>query len=492
MLGKSRSTLGPSRVACALVGLVALVVAGCERPRSGPPPRPNVLLISVDTLRADRLGAYGYRLDTTPRIDALAERGVRFADTTVPWPKTWPAMAAMVTGKAPQSNGIRLRPRRPLPDVNVTLAEALRAGGYATGAVVANVNLGRGFGFDQGFDRFVESWADEALRQTGSATFRNAPGRVKRFTNGTRVTDQGLEVVEALGSGKEKPFFLWLHYIDPHGPYVPPAEYAGLFAGAHPSQPVPIEDLPPYQLQVDPATGQPSNDVGFYETQYDREVRYVDDQIGRLLETLAARGLLADTLVVLTADHGESMAENRYYLEHGNVPYQSNAAVPLVFVLDGRIAGDRVVEEPVGLLEVMPTILELAGVPAPDGVQGKSLAPLLTSGDGDTPRFVFMESGHVRPFQLSVRQGSWKLVRMPSPKDREWLGAPPLALYDLREDPREQRDVAAEHPSVVADLSNALAAWQRDTPRYRGDSKTDLKQLDERTQEMLRGLGYLE
>ncbi len=473
------------------LGLAVLVVPARERAGVAAPP-PNVLLITVDTLRADRLGSYGYRLPTTPRIDALARRGVRFADVTVPWPKTWPAMAAMVTSKAPQSNGIRLHPRRPLPAEHVTLAEALREGGYATGAVVANVNLGRAFGFQQGFDRFVESWADEARRLTGRASFPNAPGRVKLFTNGTRVTDQGLEVLDALGAGQEKPFFLWLHYIDPHGPYVPPREYAHLFAGAHPSQPVPLEDLPPYQVQIDPATGVASNDLGFYATQYDREVRYVDEEIGRLLATLEARGLLRGTLVVLTADHGESLHENRYYLEHGNVPYQSNAAVPLIFALDGRIAPGRVVTSPVGLLDVMPTVLELAGVPLPEGVQGTSLAPLLLRGEGETPRYVFMESGRAARSQLSVRRGPWKLVHLRAPEDREWLGRNAIELYDLSSDPGETRDVRAAHPEVAAELERALVAWQRDTPRYQGGATTDVKKLDARTQEMLRGLGYLE
>ncbi|HEY8514410.1 MAG TPA: sulfatase [Candidatus Binatia bacterium] len=482
-----------SRAVCLVALLVGVALAACERGGArAAPARPNVLLITVDTLRADRVGAYGYRLPTTPTIDALAGRGVRFADVTVPWPKTWPAMAAMVTGKEPRTNGIRFRPRRPLPEEHVTLAEALRAAGWATGAVVANVNLGKNFGFDQGFDRFVESWADEALRQTGSEVFRNRPGLVKRFTNATRVTDQGLAVLDELGGGRETPFFLWLHYIDPHGPYVPPPEYAKLFAGAHASQPVPVEALPRYQLQIDPATGEVSNDLGFYKTQYDREVRYLDDQLGRLLAALKERGVLRDTLVILTADHGESLDENGYYLEHGNVPYQSNAAIPMIFVLDGRLEAGRVVEHPVGLLDLMPTVLALTGVPVPEGVQGTSLVPLLDGARDGGPRYVFMESGKLTPSQLSVRKGAWKLVHLRAAGDRAWLGRKELELYDLSRDPKEERDVRAEHPEIAAELETTLATWLRETPRYKGTGKTDLRQLDERTQDMLRALGYIE
>jgi arylsulfatase A-like enzyme len=473
-----------------VVAAIALPLgSGCRRP---PKDKPNVLLISIDTLRADRLGAYGYRLDTSPAIDALAKRGVRFADTTVAWPKTWPSVAAMVTGKPPQTNGILLRPRRPLPAENVTLAEALHGNGYATGAVVANVNLAKSFGFDQGFEHYVESWAEEAVKQTGSASFRNSPGLVKRFTNGERVTDQALTALDALGNGKDKPFFLWLHYIDPHGPYVPPPAFARFFVGAHESRPVPLEDLPPYQLQIDPATGQVSNDIGFYEGQYDREIRSLDDQIGRLLKALDERGLTRDTLIVFTADHGESLWENDYYLEHGDVPYQTTAAVPLIFALDGRFRGGRVVEHPVGVIDLYATILALTKTSPPPGIASTSLLPVLEGEDDATPRNVFMISGKYEPWQLSIREGPWKLVLLRAPQDRDWLHAPERALYDLSRDPHEQHDVSAENAELAASLEKKLLGWFSGTPRFAGGAATDLKQLDGRTQEMLRGLGYLE
>jgi arylsulfatase A-like enzyme len=441
-------------------------------------------------VRADHIGAYGYPLDTTPTLDALARRGVRFSDATVAWPKTWPSMAAMVTGTHPATNGVRLRPRRPLPAQNATLAEALRAAGYATGAVVANVNLGRSFGFDQGFDRFVESWADEAQRQTGKPTFENAPGRVKRFTNASLVTSQAIALLDEIGT--QQRFFLWLHYMDAHGPWLPPPGYAGLFAGAHRAARVRPEDLPPYQRQPDPATGEVAADLAFYAAQYDREIRYLDDQLAVLLAALEARGLARDTLIVVTADHGESLDEHRYYLEHGNVPYQTNAAAPLIFVQDGRLAPGRVVDAAVGVIDVYPTILELAGIPPQAGVQGTSLVPLLEGGRDGGPALVVMESGNVEPTQLTVRKGPWKLVRLRSPADRLWLRRREVELYDLSRDPHEQRDVRAEHPEVAAELEAALAAWLRDTPRFTGGGRADPPRLDPRSQQLLRDLGYVE
>ncbi len=484
----NRAAASPRIVPMLVVACVVAMIGGCRK--GTPPARPNVLLISIDTLRADHVGVYGYRLPTTPTIDALAGRGVRFADATVAWPKTWPSMAAMLTGKYPKTNGIRLHPRRPLPADNVTLAEALRDAGYATGAVVANMTIGRKFAFDQGFDQFVESWAEEAKRAPDLAKLETTPGIVKQFTNGRLVTDQAIAALAAL-HGTGKPFFLWLHYIDPHGPYVPPKEYDDLFVGAHPRIPVPLEDLPPYQRQVDPATGELSNDVGFYMARYDREIRSVDAQIGRVLAALDARGVTRDTLIVLTADHGESLDEHRYYLEHGNVPYQTTAAVPLIFALDGRFDGGRVIDRPAGVIDVFATVLAATGTPLPAGVASTSLLPLL-DGNGPGPAHVFMEAGHVEPFQLVARKDAWKLVYLRAAKDREWLASPEVVLYDLARDPTERTDVRAAHPEIAAELMSALVDWRNTTPRFPRDQWADQYQVDERTQQMLRALGYLE
>src|SRR5262245_52642261 len=264
--------------------IVLLLLAAACASRSPPASRPNLLLVSVDTLRADHLGSYGYRLDTSPTIDALAAAGVRFADATVQWPKTWPSMASMLTGKYPASVGVRYAPRRPLAEEQTTLAEALRGAGYQTAAVVANPNVGQGLQFDQGFDRFVESWLTELRRQTGEHVLKDAPGVVKHFTNATIVSDEAIRLLDELAG--RPPFFLWLHYIDPHGPYRPPLEYRRLFFGDHPSKRVPVQDLPPYQVQVDREHGTVSADIGFYIGQYDREIRYLDDQLARVLAKL--------------------------------------------------------------------------------------------------------------------------------------------------------------------------------------------------------------
>lgn len=449
--------------------------------------RPNLLLVTVDTLRADHLSAYGYRLPTSPNLDRLATEGVRFADATVPWPKTWPAVASMLTGKYPATTGIRLYPRRKLPSDHETLAELLRSEGYVTGAVVANVNASSKFGFDQGFDVFVESWEEGLRKATGSTAFKNDPGEVKQFTGARVVTDQAIDVLEQF-EGK-RPFFLWLHYIDPHGPYRPPAEYEDLFVGEYPVKKVPFDALPAYQRQHD-AKGAPIDDISHYIARYDREIRFFDDQLQRLLDELARRGLRDDTLLVLTSDHGESLDDDKYLLEHGAAPYQPNASVPLVVVFPGEVPAGRVVEAPVGTIDVLPTLFELLEVPVPGFVQGESL--VATWADDAAPaEYVFMESGSYEPSQLSVRKGKWKLARLRAPRDRMQFGRSEFELYDLEADPGEEADVSAANPELVAELRAALDAWRSDTPAYDGPETAEMKEVDEQTHALLRALGYV-
>jgi arylsulfatase A-like enzyme len=446
--------------------------------------RPNVVLISIDTLRADRLGSYGYRLPTSPHIDELAEQGVRFRDATVPWPRTWPAMASMLTGTYPATNGVAFRPRRPLPGNNETLAEALAGAGYATAAVVANVNLGRGFGFNQGFEHFVESWAEKARGQTGSAEIEPVAGRVKAFTNATIVTDEALSLIETLSA--RQPFFLWLHYMDPHGPYLPPAEYAGLWAGEYARNEVPLGRIPQYQRQV--RDGVTITDLGHYEAQYDREIRYTDDEIRRILDDLQVRGLSDETLIVLTADHGESLGEHRDYLSHGTSPYQPGARVPWIMVLPGRLPDGRVIDSAVGLIDLKPTVLELVGLSPSPATQGRSLVSTIDA-DVPPPEFIFVESGWASPSQLAVRRGRWKLVWLRAARDRRKFTREAVELYDLDTDPGETLNVAREHAEVADELLVTLEHWRATTPRYTGPAGPS-GPVDEQTREMLRALGY--
>jgi arylsulfatase A-like enzyme len=466
---------------------------------------PNVLLITLDTLRADHVGAYGYRLDTTPALDDLAGRGTRFDDVTVPTPKTWPSIASLLTGASPRTTTVRLQNRRIKPGLPV-LAELFDGAGYRTGAVVTNFNLLEGYGYGRGFQTYQEAW-DQAWGQAEpdsplpgdaharlEALFGSPRMRaILQATDAQLVTDRALAwLPQTVG---EQPFFLWLHYMDPHGPYDPPQRYAELFAGEYDEQQVTVEQLNTPHLHRQPGTDEPVTDMGFYRAQYDREIRSMDDQLGRLFAELDARGLASDTLVVVTADHGEALGDHGYYLEHGLQAYQECARVPLIVAHRGSLPTRSVISEPVGLLDVAPTVLELAGLPVPTSFEGHSLAPLLRGESGATaPDFVFMESGNSngdRPLQLTVRSGRWKLILVPSKEDQAFMGGVARELYDVWADPDEQHNVAADHPQELDRLSTELHRWARQHPEPgKALSREAVKGMSPEQIAFLRALGY--
>jgi arylsulfatase A-like enzyme len=486
-VGVARRALRTSGWIAVVVG--ALLFAGCGRQERPAPDRLNLLLLSVDTLRADHLGAWGHPQETSPHLDALAESGVRFADATAQWPKTWPSMASMLTGRLPTQTGVRHAPRRPLPARNRTLAEILGENGYGTAAVVSNANLGRQFAFDQGFDHFVEAWMKEHVRLFGDAPFQNRPGLVKRLVHAPGVIDEGLDWLEGRDPGT--PFFLWLHFMEPHGPYLPPEEYAEIFRGTYPSRPAPQRALPDYQIQRRP-DGRPVTDVGFYEANYAGEIRAFDEELGRLLRELERRGLRGRTLVVLTADHGENMDEHRYYLEHGALPFQPGVHVPLLLSLPGVLPEGRVVVPPVGLVDLVPTVLEILEVPAPPDLAGRSLMPAI-EGVEEPSRPVFLEAGRVEPSQRAVRRGPWKLVHFRSARERGQLRRSEWELYHLGEDPGEERNVIGQHPEVAAELRAALEDYSRTAAASDGPADVlEEEDLDPEIRDQLRALGYLE
>jgi arylsulfatase A-like enzyme len=483
----SRANRARLSFAAAVGALLALWAPGCEAP--APARGPNVLLITVDTMRADRLGCYGYPVPTTPNLDRLAREGVLFADCTVQWPKTWPSMASLVTGAYPRTTGIQQEHRR-LPEALTVLSEVFGRAGYRTAAVVANFNVGRALGFDQGFDHFVESWQERWEREKGKVAYTNRPGRVKEYTDAATVSRQGLAWLRE--SDADRPYFLWLHYMDPHGPYVPPAPWSRTLENVHPSEPVAIELLPDYQIQQPDGYAGPIAELGFYRTQYDREVLYFDAQLGLLRRELEREGLLDDTVIILSADHGESFDEHRYYLEHGKLAYQPTAQVPLL-VRAGAAPSGRVVRDAVGLIDVSATLPDLAGVAIPEQFEGRSLAPVaLGEAGAELPPFVFVESGYVPGrSQRVVRDGPWKLIHVPAEADRADMTGEELELYDLETDPGELINVARDNPDVVRRLFAVLEQWYEGGPgTVPAGEEIDLDALAPEAREMLEALGY--
>jgi arylsulfatase A-like enzyme len=471
---------GARRVVVAMLLVVAgLGVARFVQRLAVPAARTNVVLVTVDTLRADHLGSYGYARETSPAIDRLAREGVRFDTAVTQWPKTTPSLASLHTGVYPSTNGVTRHTQQALPAAFATLAQRLSEAGYETAAVVTNGNLARAYRFDKGFDSYIETWRSPTADDPERAA---------------HVTDAAIAWLDARRS--ERPFFLWVHYVDPHAPYTPPPPFDGMFVGdAHydPSERAPLSEQPIEDIDGIPARSRLGvhDEIAYYVAQYDAEIRYSDGEIGRLFDRVEAGASGARTAIVLTADHGESLGEHRYYFEHGRLPFDGCVRVPLVVRLPGGHGGGRSVKSPVQLVDVLPTVLEIASVAVPGEAEGRSLVPLLAQGqDPERGAFAFTESGYTDSWQRSVRDARWKLVWTPDPSDRAIATGTEWALFDLATDPSETTDVAAAHPDQVERLRSALESW-----RHRSGVSTialvPAPRVDHDTEERLRKLGYV-
>ncbi len=401
--------------------LLSLAAGGCGQQR------PNVILVTCDTLRADRLGFYGYRRLTSPRLDALAREALVFEAAWSTAPLTGPALSALVTGRLPEELGLADN-RQVLAAEATTLAEVLAEHGIATAAIVSNWVLRRreelpGAGVQQGFAHF-----DDDMH----AIEPNRPDVKERGAADT--TAAAIRWLES--SARDEPFFLWVHYQDPHGPYTPPAECLAALGRPLTDEPplAPGNDqrglgaLPRYQVLGEERAPEA------YRIRYDAEIRYFDRELGRLLDHLRTAGLLERSLLVFTADHGESLGEHGCYFSHGQNLHQELVRVPLLVRLPsaGR-AGTRV-RAPVSHLDLLPTVLAASGL-EPGVVRGTDLlAPELPA-------------DRVLPQSL---RGGWSAT---SASHRLIVEGPSPRLYDLERDPGELEDLAAREPARVSELT---------------------------------------
>jgi arylsulfatase A-like enzyme len=449
----------PGLALCAL----AVLAGGCGHSEE----RPNLVLVTVDTLRADHTTPYGYGRDTTPVLARLAREGVAVDRAYAPMATTGPSHAALFTSRYPLSLGC-LRNGQRLEEAQTTLAERLHAAGYRTSAAVSSFVLDQRLGFAQGFEtydcRFEKTRATAALERWEGMT---VPAGFDRRADET--TDMALAWLAR--RGKDRPFFLWVHYFDPHQPYSPPAPYERRFApGGDP--------------------GLPRRAVALY----DGEIAFTDRQLGRLVDAIDALGLSARTLVVVTADHGEGLMQHGH-MGHGLHLYEEAVHVPLVFRWPGSLPAGARLPGPVEHVDLVPTVLDLLGLPRGAGeIQGQSLAAALRGQAGtpgrDPRRAVFLQrrlydtrvvSGFpVKGEKFAVRSGQWKYIEATDEETRE--------LYDLHADPGETRDVFAAQAAVADRLARGLARWRARfdrRERARDDASTEM-------QEALRALGYVQ
>ena len=520
--GRLKSILRRSHGAL-LSSLLCLAAAGCGGDGSaggGVPKsasRPNLLLVTVDTLRADHLSSWGYVRETSPRIDRLAAEGLRFDIAQVQWPKTGPSFTSMMTSTYPKDNEVVRQVGIPVPCSYTMLAEALKRSGYATHAVVANGAVGREFYFDQGFDSFEESWklpppgaelpetegSQKRVRSEAAEAMLRDREHLADPNGAENVTRLALEIEAGLPA--DKPWFLWVHYLDPHFPYVPPQPFRDRFQGdAHFDGETRIEISDRHQQEL-AAIGKGQvldgeTRLGFYVARYDAEISYVDSQVGHLLDELTARGRMTNTLTTFTSDHGESLGEHGYYFNHGRFGFQTCLRVPFILHWPGKIA-PKVDRQPVELLHLAPTLLAAAGIELQDGrwQQGRTLWPRISNGRlDDRDRIAFAESGTNarRNWLKMARDERFVLHYIPTRKEQNWVAGADneFPLFDLSTDPGETRDVSAQHPEVTERLKRQISRWwQADRFACETDAETcdQNRAVDKETTEQLKALGYL-
>jgi arylsulfatase A-like enzyme len=414
--------------------------------------RPDVVLIVVDTLRADHLGAYGYGRDTSPAIDALARRSTLFENAWAAAPWTLPSVMSITTGRYPsghrvENDGLRLGTEIP------TLAEILKGAGYGTGGFVSHVYVDRPYGFERGFGRFEDFGI-------AAPSYRPEAGLEP---TADRVTDAALAWLARQGNG---PIFLFVHYFDPHWPYAAPGAYRDRYPSAYRGPlDASYDSISKFQA---PSAPLPEGYGEFLVNRYDGEIRFVDDQIGRLLAGVARAGRDDRAWIVLTADHGEEFKDHGS-MGHGRRLYEETIRVPLLVRAPAARevpagAASRV-QEPVTGVDLFPTIAAFAGVRAlPEGLAGRDLAPLLgrggsgglgakdgAAGEHAPPaagRTLVSETVRLNSYRKAVRQGALKLIQS--------MGDNRSELYDLAADPGERRDLAAQRPEDRRRLLRAL------------------------------------
>lgn len=449
---------------------------------------PNVVLLSVDTLRADRIGVYGSNL-ATPHMDRIGREGAIATTAFAPTGRTTQSVGTIITGLHPFQHGADTLTAPLAADVT-TLAERFRAAGYQTAAFMSNVNLAPGRGFEQGFDVF----RNPGRRWSGNSA-PELTGEVDAWLDGERTS---------------APLFLWVHYLDPHWAYDPEPQWA---QRTDPEWTGPFDlwdrlerkELSKGDLNYDAPRLLPPRTLDHLKRLYDAEVISTDAAIEVLLRSFDRHGLLAgDTILVFTADHGESLGEHGLWFAHGDYLYDETLRVPLMFRAPGRIPAGTTIAGLTNLADVVPSVLDLAGQPAPAPVgNGLDFAPMLRAGGaqrlkartavhytdpallpGTSPRNRIAGRGGE---WLAIRKGAWKFIRIPNAQ-----GAGSFELYHLRSDPDERRNLSASAPRTLARFQALLDRELAKLGRASEPVPTAAPTADPGRDDRLRQLGYIQ
>ena len=434
---KIRKAARPILAAAALVVIAAALYVIVLRPakvRIVRGAKMNVLLITLDTTRADRLGCYGYSKAKTPNLDAIARNGILFENAYSPVPLTLPSHASIMTGLYPVAHGVHNNGTYELTPEKTTLAEILKADGYKTAAFLASFSVDSRFGLDQGFDLYDDNFQE---------------GTPFKALNSERKAEQVYQIFSPwFDKLKDEPFFCWLHFFDPHLPYSPPSPYSEQFA-----------DQP-----------------------YDGEVAYMDYIVGQVMKKIKDRNLLGRTLIIVAGDHGEAFGE-KGESGHGVFLYDMTLRVPLLLYAENHLPALRTVAARVRLIDVMPTVLDLLDKSAPAGVEGTSLVPtILKKNKKDL-------DSYIETYYPKENFGWASLTGLIS-GTRKYIRAPKEELYDLKSDPGETQNLFAADPKKAEDLKSGLDRLIKES-LIPGSSSGKLA-LTAEEQARLRSLGYVD
>lgn len=455
-----------------------------ENPTNVPRSRPdgwNVLLIQADTLRADHLGCYGHARAKTPNIDALAAKGVLFEQHYVNATYTSCSVPSLLTGNYQDRHGLWFQGDIVSPD-NYFLPEYMLEQGYYTMGLSSNPAVHPDLGYTQGIE-----------------TMRNV--------DSTERADVMVDyTIDWLDENGDNPFFIWLLLVDPHFPYLPPADYASLYPESGDQEKslswqwIHNQDELDWDMESllwgDLATPQ---SIAQETALYDGDIAYMDVQIGRLLDYLDEKGMRDNTLIVFTSDHGEEFAEHTFFCSHGHSTYDPVSRVPLI-IQAPNMPPTRI-SQVVRTVDIMPTILSLLDIPYEEGLDGRSLEPLIRGTETHLPPVpAYITNGPIhqgyfkeRPRMYvdgvegawrTVRTEDWKLIRIPHPEKDI------IELYNMNTDPEEQHNLEQTHPEEVESLLTILDDIEKRVP---ADSLIIPVQpeIDEETKEMLESIGYI-
>jgi len=400
---------------------------------------PNVVLITIDTVRADHVGCYGYQLIETPNLDALAGGGVRFANAYTPVPITLPAHSVILTGTYPMRTGMHDFSGNRLNSSQPTLATLLREKGYATGAVMGSAVLDSRFGLNRGFDFYYDHFDFSRLDE------KNIDAMIRP---GNEVIDRALGWLEGI---RRKPFLLWVHLYDAHHPYNPPSPYREK-----------------YRTHL-----------------YDGGIAFVDAQVGRLVASLKAKGIYDRTLIVVAGDHGEGLGEHGEKT-HGFFIYDTTLHVPLIFKLPANPGKQKpVVSESANLADLLPTILDVLGAAKPQELQGRSLVEAMKGKATGAPAENYAET------YLPRIHFNWSELRGVRFRQYHFIDAPRPELYDLTADPHELKNLYAVQRAVSNQMRKRLGQLIAQYTPAAGQKTSESTGLDPTLMERLKSLGYV-